>query len=816
MVLKVELDSVWYELDLFPDEKVEVDYKIFPLVNTGDTGVSYTNSFEIPKTDFNMSLIETLLVGDESTTMPCSLRSSYECVDEEIIALLGDYYEGDYDDSYYKDGSMIRKGIEFYGTLYVDKSSSNTTNASYEVMVVDGLKAKLELLDKPLSDLFATDGTDSFTYNTSVDTPTIPVLNTTGKFFFSQANFNGSPYENTIDGIPLYTARMLNTDVFQLYWTWKYFDLLKFFMDDIGLDYKFDTDTNVTAEATLGNLYFALPAPLITTSERALQFTLAADDQIERVVDYGDQLVLGDKESTGKMDYFVATVDTRYQVNWSINTDTAPVNYQHYYQQIGACTSTAKVNVPHTGNVYLTLDIYTYSGDDTDLKFFHSVDISSTPLSLGDNYLNGTGDYEVEFEAATKYVFRLGLRFANYYFEDGWYIPVPDGMGGYDCEYEALADRTWNGMLANMVANSMPVTTVDYDNLSSPHHLESVYNRSPLVREGFLETVSPKLSLNRINVTPKSILEDIIKRYNIGIWYDSDGEFNIGRYQDRYSGILDLRGLLVDEKNIESFSQDLTRKFSFKNATTKAVKYKLEKFDLLEDDVSYSLGDVLETVVNESGSEDLAISLKSSNWYKEMYGDPVENPYTFLDEVNSIAYWGVGENEQLSYKDLKPCHGYLETTARASDIRLSYVISKDEIVSEADYETGDEDKYRVVCETYANRTVTAGTAIVNMFFMRSVTDTDTLLLGNEDGEFNTTPIESSIIPNFEILFDITSGSLKKYKEVEVPLNTCQILQVLQGFKVRFDNTEDLYLPLDMEGVQFDKRYSIVTLKLLKE
>ena len=103
-----------------------------------------------------------------------------------------------------------------------------------------------------------------------------------------------------------------------------------------------------------------------------------------------------------------------------------------------------------------------------------------------------------------------------------------------------------------------------------------------------------------------------------------------------------------------------------------------------------------------------------------------------------------------------------------------------------------------------------------MYYLTSEIDgVDTLYFGNEDGEFNTSPVESSLIPNFEVLFDITSGALKKYREIEVPLDICQVIRVLNGAKVNIGEGVN-FLPLEMNGVQFDKQYSLVKFKLIED
>ena len=73
MVLKVKNKNGDYvELDLFRNEDVTVDYKIFPLSQVGDTGVSYTSSFEIPRTELNIliGLLQKISIRNLRFVMP--------------------------------------------------------------------------------------------------------------------------------------------------------------------------------------------------------------------------------------------------------------------------------------------------------------------------------------------------------------------------------------------------------------------------------------------------------------------------------------------------------------------------------------------------------------------------------------------------------------------------------------------------------------------------------------------------------------------------------------------------------------------------
>ena len=798
MVLKVKIDGDYYRLDLFGDDEVEVTYNVFPMSSLSDTGVSYTSTFEIPKTDYNNSVLNP--TTDGTGVYECILESETPCTGiGDFESTLGDYND-DYNEDYFTESTVYNGNvITFTGTLYIDSESFNTGADAYSAYIVDILKKRMETFDEQLHEMYASESSSNFDYYFHTDEAQyMPVNPASTDYFFTSANFNGWTYSDLTDGIPVMPSKFFQ-DVYQVYWTWNYFTYLSNVCDLAGISYAFSSATEVTTDATLGNLYFGVCAPLVSVTDRSMEFELDGET-LTVVTDYGDQSQLMSDDGGLTTDTLVGTCDTEYEVNISFDATSSPVVFEHKYAADDPCATYDVYN--RSGDVYLCVNLYSISDEDGTYNIVKTFDAAQ--LTLGNNAITFDETFNVRISPTTKYKFGFNVRYDNYKWEDAyidWWAEDPECrlVGNQNVRLDGIYTTSIDGIY------SLPVITVP---VTADVVMTSVNNYYPMHRDGFIEQISPKKSLEYLDITHNNIIEDIIKRYNIGVWFNNSSELVIGRIQDRYQdAYLDLRGRALDEKYIAHYSYDLIRNFGYKNKTTKAVDYQYVQENFVEEE-KYSYGDVLVQTVNDNGSIDKTVSLKSSPFYKEMYGDIREEGIDLLDLYNDTQFWGVCENKQLTYKEVNIAHGYLESTARKVVFKLANVFPLIDITDDAD----DEFSYRVRYTNYSNTTGSQASQITMYFMQSEVSGGDSILLGDSDGNFNTS---SSLIDNFEILFDITSGLLKQYIEIEVPLSVCDIMKIADGYKV-YAIDGNAYLPIEMDGVKFDSNYSVCKLKLIKE
>lgn len=806
MVLTVTINDIDYELELDNQERVTVDYKIFPMTTIGDTGISHTSSFVIPKTDYN---VETLNLAGEigSVAIKCILESENPCDQEDGVGP-GDYSPEDYNEDYLTQEIATGNSFRFVGDLYIDTEVFDSEADTYSVMVVDELKTKMDKLDENIDDLFTNYNDGVFQYYWLQDDSYAPVSPTELDFFFTSANFNGYIYDEDASGGPVYTAKFLERDIFQVYWTWNYYRLFKKMMDRYDIAYNFVPSSNITPLTTLNDLYIGIPAPLETINSRNMSVSVGNDGVFSNIADYGNQLTLEPAA-------VVATCDTLYKIQCSIDFSANPFVMEHYIWEELACSGNFYPLTPEDNSkMFLVINARVVDSDGLVGEIAGTCELAE--IFLGDNFITDNIELELMLKAGTQYRFELGVRYQRYRFEDLMIVPVDNGQGEFDCIEVANGFKELNGQYDESPSGlrSMPEFSCDLNTNPIDLVFFSVKTYSPLFRESFKEWVSPKKSLERISVTSKAILNDILKRYNIGVWFDSNQRINLGPYTDRYrpitENVVDLRNRTVDEKHIKHYTRDLIKEFTYKNKTTKAVNYKQEIGDY-DDPDKFSSGDVLPFMVSETGVKDVTVSLKSSPYYKDIYGGKETGDFETLNLYNNMSFWGFGENKQLKYNQLNICHGWIEDTARTPDIKSPVVVSQEEVTDDED----DVHKYVVTYQTFANLPDDYDSKTVPMYFLQSEKEgVDTLLLGDEDGVLDA---NSSILSNFDILFDVTGGGeIKEYIEYEIPISTCEVIMIINGYKAYVDANDDVYLPISIEGVEFDQFYSLVKIKLIKE
>lgn len=781
-------------LDLFKDTVVTIDYDIFPISDISTRTVSYTNEFDIPITNKNKRILDPIENSD----------NKYSCI------LQND------------DGS-----ISLSGTLYVDSKYINVVGETYTITIIDAVKEGLDKLGDGIENIVSND-TDSFLWDFTDQADIVdggitilgsaPNDDSGNRFFLSSCNFNGEKYKDFIDGYPVYAA-IPEVGIVQLLWSWKYSAFINSCMDYAGIVNFIDiNDSDILANTiTFGELSVNINAPFISEANRDMQFTIDGIGRVDNITyDSCDQL---------QNHYAISSLDNSYR-NLTGMAETI-YDIQIYGSYTIRFTKTVPTLTGYGGewDSYPDVEVFIILKSPDDYEEYGRISVGTFTFGAWVNEgVFGTGENQytlysfeatinqletsadlIEFELkGTREVnFGYGISFDNAYYTYGIILP-------FDYPFEStilfdgfytLSDFSTKAGYAYLTAEMKETSGLNlYFNTKEILH--------PAIYSGEIDRILPEESLAETKMKISDVLNDILNRYNLGVWEDSSGNIRITNIDDRYSaGSIDLSHKLIDEETEIEFSSDVIKTITYKNKTNKN-----ESTIINVGGSNYTLGDVFEVIVNADGDVDENISLSSFPASREFYGERADsglsdaffraNAYGVLYE---IEHWGGAYVNRMTISDTGVSHGFRQK--KPLDIRQAYVAdntftnaNNDELIMYPMYSFelrgGLHDDGDIAKEYFE----------VDSF---NSDGTKTILIGDEDLKIRddgTVTIASN--------FNITGQNLdfnKKYN-FKTYLTNSEINAIRDGKKVVVNGIE--YKPIKLSGVSFDEEGSVVSISMI--
>ncbi|MCP4781189.1 MAG: hypothetical protein GY877_10760, partial [Hyphomicrobium sp.] len=301
------------------------------------------------------------------------------------------------------------------------------------------------------------------------------------------------------------------------------------------------------------------------------------------------------------------------------------------------------------------------------------------------------------------------------------------------------------------------------------------------------------LKLTEVKIS--TVMESIVKRFNLGFWYNSNGDLKLSNWNNRYDH---TKIVNMYESSGEPYEIDYVtgrvNEFSYKNENGEIASLDI---DGVED---YSSGDVYQQEINDDGKS-VSIDTLGAAATPFIFGDSLdaEDSTSLLGFINDFALWGLSNNEQLSPDDIPVMIGYVSSSSVTVLPRLNQIQAFDTgedgnssftpknvyMPNGAKYHT-EKEKF-ISCNMYLPKTA-------------KTNGSGTLLLGNDNGEIDTS-IE--LYHNFKYMLDDDTDTIS----VEGLLSHEEKSSILDGAMIRIfglDDSNAIFKVLSIEGFMFDQ------------
>jgi len=803
MELKVNNNT----MDLSADAKASVDYQIFS--DDASNIVSTVSSLNLPATEKNISGIDT------------KNRQSAELVSQY--------------------------GTPFFGEIGVNKQRYNSLESGLNVTLYDKLKTSFDKMKDDTLDLVGMTAGNSFDWDFGGNIPRIP---NQYQWFFTTADFNGSSNKGQDYGMMSIYPAKVTAPINQLLLTCR----LDTFIDRVFSYYEIDSDINSSEEVFNGTsfseLYIYIPVKQYAVELNSLYLrwlnrgfgnakwgVYDADDAViesNQFVDFvcNNNSAYGIEQDKIMVDSvypllptyareITGTADTRYKLTFQgdleITTDWKA--FRPYIDTDGTQGSVDLVlEVIQNGGVIGTLTL------EEDLQFNESIqyyDGQGNPLFTTENLTNRvydltTYDFEIEFEfkASGALQLRPNYKFNFYYFNDirnaqygtGVNDTIQTAMGTLDgLEAFEVLQYTRPDLEVGIATNDIPKINMFPLEALTPLRREYLYEVSK-----YQYTHTDKIDFNETlkltEVKISTVMESIVKRFNLGFWYNSNGDLKLSNWNNRYN-----------PKNIVNMYESSGEPYEIDYVTGRVdeFSYSNENGEISSLDIvgveDYSLGDVYQQEINDDGKS-VNIDTLGAAATPFIFGDSLEaeDATSLLETINDFALWGLSNNEQLSPDDVPIMIGYISSSSVTILPRLNQIQAFDTGVdgnssftpkniympNGAKYVTDKE--IFVSCNMYLPQTTKAN-------------GSGTLLLGNKDGEIDTT---TKLYQNFKYMIDDDTDTIS----VEGLLSHSEKSSILDGAMVRIfglDDSDAIFKVLSIDGFMFDQEKSVVKLNIKK-
>jgi len=803
MELKVNNNT----MDLSADAKASVDYQIFS--DDASNIVSTVSSLNLPATEKNILGIDT------------KNRQSAELVSQY--------------------------GTPFFGEIGVNKQRYNSLESGLNITLYDKLKTSFDKMKDDTLDLVGMTAGNSFDWDFSGNIPRVP---NQYQWFFTTADFNGSSNKGQDYGMMSIYPAKVTSPINQLLLTCR----LDTFIDRVFSYYEIDSDINSIDEVFNGTsfseLYIYIPVKQYAVELNSLYLrwlnrgfgnakwgVYDSDDAVIESNQYVD-FVCNNKSAYG-IEQDKIMVDSVYPLLPTYAreiTGTADTIYKLTFQGDLEITTDWKAFRPYNdfdgtqGSVDLVLEVIQNGGVigtlilEEDLQFSESIqyyDSQGNPQFTRENLTNRvydltTYDFEIEFEfkASGSLQLRPNYKFNFYYFNDirnthygsGVNDTIQTAMGTLDgLEAFEVFQYTRPDLEVGIATNDIPKLNMFPLEAITPLRREYLYEVSK-----YQYTHTDKIDFNETlkltEVKISTVMESIVKRFNLGFWYNSNGDLKLSNWNNRYNPKVIVN---MYESSGEPYEIDYVTgrvdEFSYSNENGE-----ISSLDItgVED---YSLGDVYQQEINDDGKA-VNIDTLGAAATPFIFGDSLdaEDTTSLLETINDFALWGLSNNEQLSPDDIPIMIGYISSSSVTILPRLNQIQA---------FDTGEDGnssftpkniympngaKFHSDVERFTS---------CNMYLPQTTkaNGSGTLLLGNKDGEID---ISTELYNNFKYMLDDDTDTIT----VEGLLSHSEKSSILDGAMVRIfglDDSNAIFKVLSIDGFMFDQEKSVVKLSIKK-
>ncbi len=795
-------------MDLSADAKASVDYEIFS--SDASTIVSTVSNLDLPATDKNLAGIDTRNKQD------AELVSQY--------------------------------GTPFFGEIGVNTQKYNSLEAGLNVTLYDKLKTAFDKMKDDTLEVVGNTAGITFDWDFGGNIPKVP---NEYQWFFTTADFNGSSNKgDSYDMMSIYPAKVISP-CNQLLLTCRLDTFLHNVFDYYAIDNNIKPTDEVFNGTSFSEMYVFIPVTKYAVELNSLYLRWLnrgfgnaewgvwdADDAVIDANQYVDFVCNNNSAYGIEQDKIVAdsvypalptyareitaTADTEYKLTFQgdleITTDWKA--FRPYVDSDGTQgTVDLVLEVLHDGSVIGTLVL------EDDLQFVESYfyyDNQGNPQFTTENVVDRvydltTYDFNVDFtfKSASSIQLRPNFRFNYYYFNNvrntGGSTGVNDTITTANAAYDAvdafsLFTNTRPDLNVGIATNDIPKIDMFPTEALTPLRREYLYEVS---KYNYTHTdiidINETLKLTDVNIS--TVMESIVKRFNLGFWYDSDGDINLSNWNSRYdhTSIVNLYESSGEPYEID-YASERVGKFSYKNEYGD-----IASFDI-EDEEDFKLGTVFEEEINEDG-EDTSFENGGLMATPLIYGESIgaEDNSSLLESVNDWNLWGLSNNEQLSPDEIPIMIGYISSDSYKVLPRLNQIQSFD-IGEDGNSYFEAKTIYTSNGERYIDSKV-ENTTSVSMYIPQTTkpNGTGSLLLGNDEGESVTT---SELYKNFEYMLDDNVDTIS----VDGLLSHSEKSSILNGAMVRIfglDASNAIFKVLSIEGFMFDQEKSVVKLRLKK-
>ena len=803
MELKVNNNT----MDLSADAKASVDYQIFS--DDASNIVSTVSSLNLPATEKNILGIDT------------KNRQSAELVSQY--------------------------GTPFFGEIGVNKQRYNSLESGLNITLYDKLKTSFDKMKDDTLDLVGMTAGNSFDWDFSGNIPRVP---NQYQWFFTTADFNGSSNKGQDYGMMSIYPAKVTSPINQLLLTCR----LDTFVDRVFSYYEIDTDIKSSDEVFNGTsfseLYIYIPVKQYAVELNSLYLrwlnrgfgnakwgVYDSDDAVIESNQYVD-FVCNNKSAYG-IEQDKIMVDSVYPLLPTYAreiTGTADTIYKLTFQGDLEITTDWKAFRPYNdfdgtqGSVDLVLEVIQNGGVigtlilEEDLQFSESIqyyDSQGNPQFTRENLTNRvydltTYDFEIEFEfkASGSLQLRPNYKFNFYYFNDirnthygsGVNDTIQTAMGTLDgLEAFEVFQYTRPDLEVGIATNDIPKLNMFPLEAITPLRREYLYEVSK-----YQYTHTDKIDFNETlkltEVKISTVMESIVKRFNLGFWYNSNGDLKLSNWNNRYNPKVIVN---MYESSGEPYEIDYVTgrvdEFSYSNENGEISSLDITGVE------NYSLGDVYQQDINDDGKA-VNIDTLGAAATPFIFGDSLdaEDTTSLLETINDFALWGLSNNEQLSPDDIPIMIGYISSSSVTILPRLNQIQA---------FDTGEDGnssftpkniympngaKFHSDVERFTS---------CNMYLPQTTkaNGSGTLLLGNKDGEID---ISTELYSNFKYMLDDDTDTIT----VEGLLSHSEKSSILDGAMVRIfglDDSNAIFKVLSIDGFMFDQEKSVVKLSIKK-
>jgi len=323
--------------------------------------------------------------------------------------------------------------------------------------------------------------------------------------------------------------------------------------------------------------------------------------------------------------------------------------------------------------------------------------------------------------------------------------------------------------------------------------------------QSYIDKVSVQDSLAKSKQLVLPLIQDIVKRFNLGFWIDGDGKINISYFNTRYdtSSPVNISTAAGEIYSID-YNENLIDAFVYKNSVG-GIK-SLERKTI--NDTVFNYGDVVYDKI-QTPKEKVEVSLQSSLATPAIYGDyEDEDIQGNLNIFQDVKVWGYGNRKQLPTDEIPIMYGFKTGyTGAFFDIRLPRVFW----IAMSNREAYDDinDPFLL----YTRNGLYDGSENVIRFHHPMIwedVEHRGISVGDVDGNVDVT---SNIYGNFDF---IINNDYNNDIVIDAVISKAELDDLLDSGVVYIKNlsgVQSTFRTLKIEGFLFDREQSVVTLTL---